>query len=100
MNLHHISNGTIEATVTGPRRYSADLVKGGLELPCRYKFTDREDSIKKAHCRLNAEQDGVCEIEGKYYKCMSESALTHVLQLLPILMLLPTNTPHNPDYSY
>ena len=58
--------GAIDATVTGPRRYSADLEKGGLEIPCRYRFTGREDSVKKAHRRLNAEQDGVGEIEGMY----------------------------------
>ena len=58
--------GVIDVTVTRPCRYSADLEQGGLEIPCRYRFTGREDSVKKAHRRLNAEQDGVGEIGGMY----------------------------------
>ena len=29
---------TIHCTVTGERRYSADLTQGGLEVPCKLKF--------------------------------------------------------------
>ena len=58
--------GVIAATVTGPQRYSADLEKGGLEIPCTYRFTGGQNSVKKAHHRLNAEQDGLGEIEGTY----------------------------------
>ena len=56
--------GVIVASVTGPHRYSADLVQGGQEVPYKYIFTDGENSIKKAHFRLNAEQDGLGAIEG------------------------------------
>ena len=59
--------GTIEATVTGPQRYAADLEKGGVEIPCGYRFTGKEDSTKKAYHRLNAEQDGIGEIEDMTY---------------------------------
>ena len=31
--------GAIQCTVTGPRKYSYDLLQGGLELPCTYRFT-------------------------------------------------------------
>ena len=31
--------GAIHCTVTGPRKYSYDLLQGGLELPCTYRFT-------------------------------------------------------------
>ena len=29
----------IQCIVTGPRKYSYDLLQGGLELPCTYRFT-------------------------------------------------------------
>ena len=63
-NIFLRQGSATEATVTEPRRYSAELVKGGLELPCRYRFTGGE--IMKAHHWFNAEQDGVGEIEGMY----------------------------------
>ena len=28
--------GAIQCTVTGPRKYSYDLLQGGLEFPCTY----------------------------------------------------------------
>ena len=57
--------GFIEATVTGPRRYSQDLPQGGLELPCTYRFTGEEALTKKAHQLLRDEHDdGVSELEG------------------------------------
>ena len=31
--------GNILASVTGPPRYSVDLVQGGVEIPCMYRFT-------------------------------------------------------------
>ncbi len=37
----------IVCTVTGPRRHSADLVQGGIEVPCKYLFTGEEIFIKK-----------------------------------------------------
>jgi len=40
--------GVITASVTGPHRYSADLVQGGLEVPCKYIFTSGENSVKKS----------------------------------------------------
>jgi len=56
--------GIVTASVTGPHRYSADLVQGGKEVPCKYIFTGGENSIKKAHFNVNDEQDGLGEIEG------------------------------------
>jgi len=31
-------SGVINCEITGARRYSADLVQGGLEIPCKYTF--------------------------------------------------------------
>ena len=56
--------GVIVVSVTGPHRYSADLVQGGQEVPCKYIFTGGENSLKKALLQLNVEQDGLAEIEG------------------------------------
>lgn len=42
----------IKAVVTGPRRYSADLPQGGLEVPCTYTFTGATNFIAKAKIHL------------------------------------------------
>ena len=39
--------GEITATVTGRRRYSSNLVQGGLEIPCDLKFRGEEKEIFK-----------------------------------------------------
>ena len=39
--------GTIAAIVTGHRRYSSDLVQGGLEIPCNLRFCGEEKFILK-----------------------------------------------------
>ena len=39
--------GTIECTITGTRRYSADLVQGGLEVPCFLLFKGKEKEVQK-----------------------------------------------------
>ena len=39
--------GTITAIVTGRRRYSSDLVQGGLEIPCNLRFYGEEKLILK-----------------------------------------------------
>ena len=40
-------DGVIVCTVVGPKRYSADLVQGGMEIPCKYLFTGKEDIVGK-----------------------------------------------------
>lgn len=47
--------GTIVCQVTGNRRYSSDLVQGGLEIPCRYTFSC-EDNAKLDQVRLRLEK--------------------------------------------
>ena len=39
--------GEITATVTGHRRYSSDLVQGGLEIPCNLRFHREDKEILK-----------------------------------------------------
>ena len=39
--------GTIDCTVTGWRRYSADLPEGGLEVPCSLLFKATPKEIQK-----------------------------------------------------
>ena len=39
--------GTITCKVMGPRRYSADLLQGGLEIPCKLIFTGIAKDIEK-----------------------------------------------------
>lgn len=39
--------GTIECTVTGGRRYSHDLVQGGLEIPCLLIFKSKPTEVNK-----------------------------------------------------
>ena len=39
--------GSITCKVTGPRRFSADLLQGGLEIPCKLIFTGIPKDIEK-----------------------------------------------------
>ena len=39
--------GDITCVVTGNRRYSSDLVQGGLEIPCSIIFRGKEKLISK-----------------------------------------------------
>ena len=39
--------GSIHCRVSGSRRYSADLLQGGLEIPCNLKFKAKVKEIKK-----------------------------------------------------
>ena len=45
-------NGTILCTVTGPRRHSADLPQGGLELPCTLTFSGDSSAVSKVQMIL------------------------------------------------
>ena len=39
--------GTISCSITGPRQYSADLVQGGMEVPCIYYFGGEDADVGK-----------------------------------------------------
>lgn len=39
--------GTITCSITGPRRYSADLAQGGMEVPCIYNFHGEDTDVGK-----------------------------------------------------
>ena len=41
------NRGSIECTVTGSRRYSRDLVQGGLEVPCKLTFKGESKYVRK-----------------------------------------------------
>ena len=41
--------GSIDCTVIGTRQYSRDLVQGGLEVPCKLKFTGDHKQIEKVN---------------------------------------------------
>ena len=45
--------GSITCTVTGTRRYSADLPQGGLEVPCLLLFKAQAKEIQKLKSILN-----------------------------------------------
>lgn len=38
--------GTITCTITGAKRYSADLAQGGMEVPCTLTFAGEENYVK------------------------------------------------------
>ena len=46
-NLFLRRGGTTTCRVTGANRYSADLVQGGLEIPCKLVFTGDDKDIAK-----------------------------------------------------
>ena len=39
------NGGNLTIKVIGPRRYSADLAQGGLELPAEYRFTTSNQNL-------------------------------------------------------
>jgi len=41
-----LHSGSIICRVTGPKQHSRDLVQGGLEVPCEYKFS-RKISVRR-----------------------------------------------------
>ena len=45
------NDGEITCEVTGNRRHS-DLLQGGMEIPCKYKFTGKKKNIKKLNTLL------------------------------------------------
>ena len=46
-SLFLLRGGTITCQVTGSRRYSDDLVQGGLEIPCALKFKGDAKLVNK-----------------------------------------------------
>ena len=42
-----LKNGTIDCVVISERRYSSDLLQGGLEISCKLIFNGKHDDIKK-----------------------------------------------------
>ena len=58
-SLFLLRGGSINCTVIGGRRYSADLVQGGLEIPCNLHFRGMQKEInklKKLKTLLDVEQ--------------------------------------------
>ena len=46
-------SGSINCTITGSRRYSADLAQGGLEVPCTYALeAANKEWVQKARKHL------------------------------------------------
>ncbi len=41
------NGGSISCTVTGRKRFSSDLIQGGLEIPCFVNFRSSKKTIKK-----------------------------------------------------
>ena len=56
------SGTVIKCFVTGTRRYSSDLVQGGLEVPCRFKFIGGtpEQTAKFAALLRSIDSSTVC----------------------------------------
>ena len=46
-SLFLLRGGSILCTVVGGRRYSSDLVQGGLEIPCTLRFIGKPKEINK-----------------------------------------------------
>ena len=74
-------NGSIVCCITGSRRYSADLVQGGLEMPCTLTFEGSSALVLKAKALLQALSDKKNmkeEKEGKH----TEDSLHHLIHQL------------------
>ena len=44
--------GIIHCNVSGNRRYSRDLVQGGMEIPCQLTFVGKGRELKKVRCNF------------------------------------------------
>ena len=54
------SDTVIKCFVTGTRRYSSDLIQGGLEVPCRFKFIGGTEQTVKVAALLRSIDSSVC----------------------------------------
>ena len=63
--------GLIKSEVTGSRRYSQDLVQGGLEIPCDLVFEGREnDNINKLKSQLPCRKLNCIHCLVRYYSLL------------------------------
>ena len=69
-------NGSIVCCITGSRRYSADLVQGGLEIPCTLTFEGSSALVLKAKALLQALSDKKNMKEEKEGKHTEDSLTT------------------------
>ena len=85
--------GTISCIVTSTKRYSYDLPQGGLEIPCRLKFTGNDKELSKtqklAHnflnmaCSSNFEQNKLAEQKDNDKKPQEDGAVLIVDDAIP-----------------
>ena len=71
-------NGIIDCKITGSRRYSADLVQGELEVPCKYTFRGEAKYISKLKILLEPSNgtSKICEAEPSSNKGEDMSVVT------------------------
>ena len=55
-------DGKFNVKITGPRQYSRDLIKGGMELPCTYTYSTTDEEVYGKLVEL------VSEFMDSYYK--------------------------------
>ena len=60
------AGSTISCKVTGPRRYSADLPQGGLEIPCSIEFKGEKSMIEKIRSLLTCKESTTCSESTNY----------------------------------
>ena len=54
-------NAVIQCYVTGVRRHSSDLPQGGLEVPCKLKFSGgNSEELRKVYVLLKDNNSSVC----------------------------------------
>ena len=60
------AGSTISCKVTGPRRYSADLPQGGLEIPCSIEFKGEKSMVGKMQSLLGCKESTTCSESTNY----------------------------------
>jgi len=45
--IRHAYGGSISCIITGMHQYSRDLRQGGMEVPCKYRFTGNPKELDK-----------------------------------------------------
>ena len=82
--------GTITCKVTGPRRYSADLLQGGLEIPYKLIFMGIAKDIEKVTRLLRLTEGEEKSTRIQIVVSKSPSTLIKLSNPLTHLLLLPT----------
>ena len=75
------AGSTVSCKVTGPRRYSADLLQGGLEIPCSIEFKGEKSMVGKIQSLLTCKESAT-HSESTNYANEESPAAVHLVSIM------------------